>query len=142
DVSSTDQWSPRSALLGAICDILITGSVFFYLREGRREIQRSRNYFRHLTIVFINMGLFTCLVSIGWCLLYVIQGGQYFTAATTTFVCKGECCYLLNTLSSIRVGCLAYANSMIAVLNARKSVRDREQDLVINGHNLATIDIN
>lgn len=29
-----------------------------------------------------------------------------------------------------------------ARLNARKSVREREQNLVINGHNIATIDLN
>ncbi|KAH0834688.1 hypothetical protein J3R83DRAFT_10215, partial [Lanmaoa asiatica] len=52
-------WSPRSALLGSICDILITGSVFFYLRGARRDVRRARNFFRRLTIVFINMGLFT-----------------------------------------------------------------------------------
>ncbi|KAH0834683.1 hypothetical protein J3R83DRAFT_10208, partial [Lanmaoa asiatica] len=122
---STDQWSPRSAFLGATCDILITGSVFFYLREGRRGIRRSDNYFRHLTIVFINVGLFTCLVSIGWCLLYLIQDGNYFIAVPAAFLCKGESFRLLDTR-----------------LNARRSARNREQDLMINGHNLATIDIN
>ncbi|KAF8122879.1 hypothetical protein EV363DRAFT_1358550 [Boletus edulis] len=116
-------WSPRSALMSAVCDVLITGSVFFYLREGRREVPRSQNYFRHLTIVFINMGLFTCLVSVGWCLLYVVRGGQFFIAFPTAFICK------------------AYTNSMMAVLNARKAVREREEELRINGHNLATIDM-
>ncbi|KAF8122878.1 hypothetical protein EV363DRAFT_1358546 [Boletus edulis] len=116
-------WSPRSALMSAICDVLITGSVFFYLREGRREVPRSQNYFRHLTIVFINMGLFTCLVSVGWCLVYVVQGGQFFVALPTAFISK------------------AYTNSMMAVLNARKAVREREEELRINGHNLATIDM-
>ncbi|KAF8429460.1 hypothetical protein L210DRAFT_3563422 [Boletus edulis BED1] len=122
DLSSTP-WSPRSALMSAVCDVLITGSVFFYLREGRREVPRSQNYFRHLTIVFINMGLFTCLVSVGWCLLYVVRGGQFFIAFPTAFICK------------------AYTNSMMAVLNARKAVREREEELRINGHNLATIDM-
>ncbi|KAF8429461.1 hypothetical protein L210DRAFT_3563429 [Boletus edulis BED1] len=120
---SSSPWSPRSALMSAICDVLITGSVFFYLREGRREVPRSQNYFRHLTIVFINMGLFTCLVSVGWCLVYVVQGGQFFVALPTAFISK------------------AYTNSMMAVLNARKAVREREEELRINGHNLATIDM-
>ncbi|KAG8216328.1 hypothetical protein J3R82DRAFT_6399, partial [Butyriboletus roseoflavus] len=154
----TFQWSPRSALFGAICDVLITGSVFFYLREGYREVRRyvayqsifddlvlmivrSQNYLRHLMLVFINMGLLTCLISIGWCLLFVVRNASHFVALPTTFICKGESFRLVDVLGSIRVGRLAYANSMMAVLNARRSVREREQDLIANGHNLATIDI-
>ncbi|KIJ58158.1 hypothetical protein HYDPIDRAFT_119891 [Hydnomerulius pinastri MD-312] len=114
-------WSPRSAGASVICDVLITGSVFFYLRASRRGVRRSQNYFRQLTVVFVNMGVLTCMIATSWCLLYLIQGGNYYTAFPTTFICK------------------SYANSLLAVLNARKSIRERERELRENGHDLATI---
>ncbi|KAH7882267.1 hypothetical protein F5I97DRAFT_334496 [Phlebopus sp. FC_14] len=112
-------WSARSAVVSACCDILITGSVFFYLRAGRRETRRRYNYFRQLMLVFVNMGLFTCVIAIGWCLLYVLQNGNDYIAFPTTFICK------------------SYANSMLAVLNARKSMRERDRELCMVG--LSTI---
>ncbi|KAH7928644.1 hypothetical protein BV22DRAFT_196977 [Leucogyrophana mollusca] len=95
------------AALSVVCDILITGSIFFYLRPQRSGIERRVVGIQQLIHVFVNMGLFTCLVSLVTLTLYLVQGQQILIGATGSALCK------------------SYVNSMLAVLNARKFIRER-----------------
>ncbi|KAG2155183.1 uncharacterized protein EDB93DRAFT_89617 [Suillus bovinus] len=74
--------------------------------------RKSRNYISDMMWILINMGLFSCLVAISITVLYMFQDGlvgQFYTAAPGA------------------VTGTSYVNSMMAVLNARKSLREREQ---------------
>jgi regulator of sirC expression with transglutaminase-like and TPR domain len=58
------------------------------------------------------MGLFTCMVAIAMVVLYQVQDGglgQFYSAFPGSLLAK------------------TYLNSMMAVLNARKAIRERQQ---------------
>ncbi|KAI5981196.1 hypothetical protein EDD15DRAFT_462940 [Pisolithus albus] len=88
-----------NALASAICDAVITASVFFCLRRSQNGSGLlQENSIQKLSLIFVQMGLIT-----------FDQAGQYFTAAPVSLLSK------------------TYTNSMLAVLNARKRIRDRQQ---------------
>ncbi|KAH7922814.1 hypothetical protein BV22DRAFT_1037068 [Leucogyrophana mollusca] len=95
-----------SAVASALCDLLITGSIFFYLHPKRSGVRRSGSAIQQLTNVTVNMGLFTCLLSLALAVLFVTQKGSYLVGAPGTFIAK------------------SYVNSLLAVLNARRSMRE------------------
>lgn len=107
------KWCQVSAVAGALCDILITGTVWWFLRPARTDNVRSQPiYLNKLTQIFVNMGLFTCIVAIVMVALYQVQDGglgQFYSALPGSLLAK------------------TYLNSMMAVLNARKSIRERQQ---------------
>ncbi|KAF8834843.1 hypothetical protein BDN67DRAFT_975715 [Paxillus ammoniavirescens] len=80
-----------SSLSSATCDVIITTSVFYYLRPGRTGFIRRGNIIKRLNFYFIQDG----------------QVGQYLTAAPGIILSK------------------TYVNSMLAVLNSRKPIRDQ-----------------
>ncbi|KAL4077592.1 hypothetical protein J3A83DRAFT_4185942 [Scleroderma citrinum] len=101
----------------AVCDAIITISVFIYLRPLRNSPVR-------FNFLFVQMGLITlnpitgCLLIIDFsvttlmvAILYdpVLTSGKYLTATPGAILSK------------------TYTNSMLALLNARKQIRDRER---------------
>ncbi|EGO28810.1 hypothetical protein SERLADRAFT_380940 [Serpula lacrymans var. lacrymans S7.9] len=109
-----------AALVRFVCDILITGSVVFYLREGRTGIKRTETLTQHIIVVSVNMGLITCFLSLSIFILYIVQHGQYYISAPTAMLTK------------------CYTNSLLTVLNARKSVRHQDQVLHLPTLSLST----
>jgi hypothetical protein len=107
------KWCQVSAVAGALCDILITGTVWWFLRPARTGNVRSKpNYINQLAQIFVNMGLFTCMVAIAMVVPYQVQDGglgQFYSAFPGSLLAK------------------TYLNSMMAVLNARKAIRERQQ---------------
>ncbi|KAG2131024.1 hypothetical protein DEU56DRAFT_814499 [Suillus clintonianus] len=106
------KWAQGSAVAGALCDILITGTVWWFLRPARTGNVRRPNYLEQLTQMFVNMGLFSCIVAITMVVLYQVQNSrldQFYSAVPGSLLGK------------------TYLNSMMAVLNARKSIRERQQ---------------
>ncbi|KAH7922822.1 hypothetical protein BV22DRAFT_630343 [Leucogyrophana mollusca] len=99
------------AAISALCDILITSSIFFYLRPQRTGVRRREPTIQRLVHVFVHMGLFTCLVSLITFALYCMRGQEYFVGATGSALCK------------------FYVNSMLAVLNARKFIQERNNTM-------------
>ncbi|KAH7925605.1 hypothetical protein BV22DRAFT_1195004 [Leucogyrophana mollusca] len=89
-----------------LCDVIITASIFFYLRPQRSGIKRVGTAVQQLIDVFIRMGLLTCLVSLSVFVMLWIKDGQYWLLVFPPLVCK------------------SYAHSLLAVLNARKSIRE------------------
>ncbi|KAG1782107.1 hypothetical protein EV702DRAFT_1069677 [Suillus placidus] len=99
-------WSPISSFTGALCDSIVTGSIWLFMRPARtgNVRRKSRNYINEMMWIFINMGsrLFQYMFQDGLI-------GQFYTAAPGAVIGK------------------SYMNSMMAVLNARKSIRERER---------------
>ncbi|KAG1722295.1 hypothetical protein EDB19DRAFT_1768283 [Suillus lakei] len=83
-------------------------SLYFYLRPGRSGVQRiyqcdvaTDTRIQSITKNFISMGFLTCLLAISICILYWV--GAFAAIGGVTMVFKGS-----------------YANSVLAILNARK----------------------
>ncbi|KIJ13140.1 hypothetical protein PAXINDRAFT_14040 [Paxillus involutus ATCC 200175] len=106
EVLSNTKYQVWSAVASATCDAIITSSVFYYLRPGRTGFIRRGNIIKRLNLVFIQMGLLSFINVLA---LVILDGqdGQYLTAAPGVVLSK------------------TYVNSMLAVLNSRKSIRDQ-----------------
>ncbi|EGN97956.1 hypothetical protein SERLA73DRAFT_182760 [Serpula lacrymans var. lacrymans S7.3] len=98
-----------SALSSVICDVFITGSVIFYLREGRSGIRRTETLVQQIIVMFVNMGVLTCVVSFITFVMYMTPQGKNYVGTTTTILSK------------------CYVNSLLAILNARQSIRRRDR---------------
>ncbi|KIK79577.1 hypothetical protein PAXRUDRAFT_160967, partial [Paxillus rubicundulus Ve08.2h10] len=107
---STSRYQAWSAFASAACDAMITSSVFYYLRPGRTGFIRRGNIIKRLNLVFIQMGFLSFINALVLAILYFVQDGQlgqYLVAAPGIILSK------------------TYVNSMLAVLNSRKSIRDQ-----------------
>ncbi|KIJ13137.1 hypothetical protein PAXINDRAFT_14038 [Paxillus involutus ATCC 200175] len=103
---------------------MITSSVFYYLRPARTGVTRRGNVIKRLNDVFVQMGLLSFVNSMAMVILYYIQDhqlGEFLTAAPGLILSK------------------TYVNSMLAVLNARKSIRDQEYPTEISVPTIPTI---
>ncbi|KAG2134296.1 hypothetical protein BD769DRAFT_1444329 [Suillus cothurnatus] len=100
------------AVASMVCDVIISGSCLFYLRPGRTGVKRASTHMQHLIVVSLQMGVLTSVVAIVWLLLYVIQATRFWTGFASAILCKTN------------------VNSMLAVLNARKSMRSQLKDHV------------
>jgi len=114
EVMFSTKWSPISTFASALCDCVITGSIWLFMRPARTgNIRRkSRNYISDMMWVFVNMGLLSCILAITVTVVYMFQDGligQFYTAAPGAVIAK------------------SYMNSMMTVLNTRKSIRERER---------------
>ncbi|KAF8141457.1 hypothetical protein EV363DRAFT_17654 [Boletus edulis] len=103
------------ASLATLCDIFITLSVFRYMWKS--GFRRQRSIIQDLALVSINTGVFTCTIAAIVGIMYLVQGSKY----------------LLGVVGMVFARC--YVNSMLAVLNARKTIRERDQ----NVYDLSTI---
>ncbi|KIJ62059.1 hypothetical protein HYDPIDRAFT_30873 [Hydnomerulius pinastri MD-312] len=107
-----------AAFTSTVCDMFITSAVFKYLWRSQRDVRmRSRpTLIQELATVIINMGTLTCLMSLTMGIVYLVQESEdehYWVAAPAVVLSR---CYI---------------NSFLAVLNARRSIRDRERHLYI-----------
>ncbi|KAF9220394.1 hypothetical protein BS17DRAFT_343090 [Gyrodon lividus] len=110
---SNSRYTALSAMASAICDIVITLSVFYHLRPARTGIMRKGNIIKRLNLVFVQMGLLSFTNALAMVVLFYIQDHQLGL--------------FLTTVPGMILG-KTYANSMLAVLNARKSLRDQQRD--------------
>ncbi|KAF8835252.1 hypothetical protein BDN67DRAFT_984747 [Paxillus ammoniavirescens] len=111
EVLSGSKYTPSCSLASAICDAVITSSVYYYLRPKRTGVTRRGNMISQLNFVFVQMGSLSFINALAMVVFYHIKDhrfGRYLTAAPGII--------LSNT----------YVNSMLAVLNARKSIRDQQ----------------
>jgi len=96
---------PLAAGVSTLCDVVITSTIFKHL--WRSELRRT-NVIRDLVIVFVNMGALTCVISITVGVVFLAQGDHYWVGAPAVILSR------------------CYANSFLAVLNARRRIRERE----------------
>ncbi|KAG2360539.1 hypothetical protein BDR07DRAFT_1461932 [Suillus spraguei] len=89
EVMFATKWIPISSSASALCDVVITGSIWLFMRPARtgNVRRKSRNYISDMMWIFINTGLFSCIVAITVTVLrsrplqYMLQDGQFYTAA-------------------------------------------------------------
>ncbi|KAH7909850.1 hypothetical protein BJ138DRAFT_179069 [Hygrophoropsis aurantiaca] len=84
-------------------DIMISTSVYFYLRPGRFGIRRTETRIRHLLIVSINMGFFTCAIGLVTVALVALPKHNWYVVGIGFVMVK------------------SHVNSALAVLNARQT---------------------
>ncbi|KAG2339122.1 hypothetical protein BDR05DRAFT_635015 [Suillus weaverae] len=128
------KWCQVSAVAGALCDILITGTVWWFLRPARTGNVRSKpDLLNKLTQIFVNMGLFTwyvqCYKRVEHSHHEVFQHCGNHDGCARLFQYQVQDGGLGQFYSALPGSLLAktYLNSMMAVLNARKSIRERQQ---------------
>ncbi|KAI9568221.1 hypothetical protein HD554DRAFT_784832 [Boletus coccyginus] len=95
-----------SAATSTTCDILITYAVFKYMWKS--GFRRQRSIIQDLALVCINTGAFTCTVSIVVGIVFLVQGDSNWIMGVGILFSR------------------SYVNSLMAVLNARKTLRDRD----------------
>ncbi|KAI6123064.1 hypothetical protein EV401DRAFT_1299617 [Pisolithus croceorrhizus] len=116
--------SAANALASAICDAIITASIYFCLRRSQNGLGLlQENSIQKLAFVFVQMGLITFTSALTTSALYYESDlvGRYFTAAPVSLLSK------------------TYSNSMLAVLNARKCIRDQRQSAQASPSELPTL---
>ncbi|KAL4071689.1 hypothetical protein V8B97DRAFT_423690 [Scleroderma yunnanense] len=101
-------YCPLNSVSSAICDAIITISICIYLRPFRSSPFRKVDFIHHLHFIFVQMGTITCVTALT---MYsqIRTSGTYLTTGPAGVLSK------------------TYTNSMLAVLNARKTFRDRER---------------
>ncbi|KIJ69138.1 hypothetical protein HYDPIDRAFT_36226 [Hydnomerulius pinastri MD-312] len=80
--------SAASMFLGVVCDWLISGSVYFYLRSSRSGVKRTETRIQRIMTVFVNMGLCTCMLS---CILFIlcwVKNGSAYVGAPSMILCE------------------------------------------------------
>ncbi|KAN0091546.1 hypothetical protein V8E55_005112 [Tylopilus felleus] len=97
---------PLAAGVSTVCDIIITVTIFKHL--WRSELRGRTNILRDLVVVFVNMGALTCLISLIVGVVYLAQGKRYWVGSPAIIISR------------------CYVNSLLAVLNARRIIRERE----------------
>jgi len=88
-----------------VCDITITGSLVYYFRRNRTGTRHTEAVLQKLIRVTVNMGLLGAIAAFVGFILYHVTSGK--------FGCVGAH-FLMSR---------CYVNSLIATLNARKSIR-------------------
>ncbi|KAF7419187.1 hypothetical protein PC9H_001772 [Pleurotus ostreatus] len=88
-----------------VCDVLITGSLVWYLRRGRGAFKQTQNLVDRLVIYSINIGLVTSMLSL--------------VAMITWFAMPDN---FIFTTFHILIG-KVYVNSWLVTLNTRKTIR-------------------
>lgn len=89
------------SVTGVIADLLITGSVYYYLRPNRSGVKRSQTAIQHVVTVTINMGALTSIIALWLWITWVTQGPK--PPVSTPLMITSQ----------------SYVNSILAVLNAR-----------------------
>ncbi|KAI6158628.1 hypothetical protein EDD17DRAFT_991183 [Pisolithus thermaeus] len=109
--------SAANALASAICDAIITASIYFCLRRSQNGLGLlQENSIQKLAFVFVQMGLITFTSALTTSALYYESDlvGRYFTAAPVSLLSK-------------------------TVLNARKCIRDQRQSAQASPSELPTL---
>ncbi|KAI9060739.1 hypothetical protein FKP32DRAFT_1678690 [Trametes sanguinea] len=104
-------WTVSAAYGCAVSsDVILTSALVYVLYKSRSESRRSNNMLDILIIYAINTGLLTSVVSV--------------LAFVFALVVPGNLIYASVSI----VGAKLYANSVLALLNSRKSIDDRFLD--------------
>ncbi|KAI9060734.1 hypothetical protein FKP32DRAFT_1678688 [Trametes sanguinea] len=91
-------------------DLILTGALVFVLQQSRTGSKRANSIVDTLIIYTINTGLLTSIVSVFAFIFAVVIPGNLIYAAITI------------------VGAKLYANSVLALLNSRRSIGNRFMD--------------
>ncbi|KAF9496283.1 hypothetical protein BDN71DRAFT_1446455 [Pleurotus eryngii] len=103
--SSAEIFGGLQLAASVVCDVLITGSLVWYLRRGRGAFKQTQNLVDRLVIYSINIGLVTSMLSL--------------VAMITWFAMPDN---FIFTTFHILIG-KVYVNSWLVTLNSRKTIR-------------------
>ncbi|KAF9496300.1 hypothetical protein BDN71DRAFT_775611 [Pleurotus eryngii] len=104
-----------------LCDILITGSLVYFLRQGRSSSFRStRDVVDTLVLYSINIGLVTSILAIITLFIWFTMPQNFIFSTFHIIISK------------------FYINSLLVSLNARRSLR-QSTEVDTEGYNLRTI---
>ncbi|KAJ8690053.1 hypothetical protein PTI98_012896 [Pleurotus ostreatus] len=104
-----------------LCDILITGSLVYFLRQGRSSSFRStRNVIDTLVLYSINIGLVTSILAIITLFIWFTMPQNFIFSTFHIIISK------------------FYINSLLVSLNARRSMR-QSTEVDTEGYTLRTI---
>ncbi|OAX33198.1 hypothetical protein K503DRAFT_541046 [Rhizopogon vinicolor AM-OR11-026] len=109
---------------GLMFNALVMISIAYFLRSNRSQMPGRNNYTRQLKRVFMEMGLMTCIIHILvviTLLLPDLKARQRWAFAPGSLLTK------------------SYFNSMLAVLNARKAIRQRQEEALGQMYELGTL---
>ncbi|KAL7278343.1 hypothetical protein ACG7TL_008319 [Trametes sanguinea] len=91
-------------------DLILTGALVFVLHQSRTESKRTNSILDTLILYTVNTGLLTSIVSVfAFVFALVIPGNLIYAAISV-------------------VGAKLYANSVLALLNSRRSIDNRYMD--------------
>ncbi|KAL4065792.1 hypothetical protein V8B97DRAFT_1982018 [Scleroderma yunnanense] len=77
-----DSWvSPAGAISSAVCDAIITISIFIYLRPLRNSPLRKANYLRQFNFVFMQMGVITFTTNLTVLILLLVSCSESLLCA-------------------------------------------------------------
>ncbi|KZS99911.1 uncharacterized protein LAESUDRAFT_765089 [Laetiporus sulphureus 93-53] len=99
--------------LAALCDILITGSLCYYLHSGRGMIKTTNELIDKLMLYAVNRGGLTSVVQTLFLILNVSLPGRFYWIPFHMAVGK------------------LYVNSLLATLNVRKRLRSTDIELTV-----------
>lgn len=105
------EYPALAAGASSACDALITILVAYFLRTERPQMRGQDNYIHHLKVVFMEMGLLSCIISLVVVMALMLgdsKARSYWAIAPGLILTK------------------AYFNSMLAVLNTRRVIRERQ----------------
>ncbi|KAF9066597.1 hypothetical protein BDP27DRAFT_1365568 [Rhodocollybia butyracea] len=106
--------------LAAAADVLISGILSFLLQRSKTGFRGSDSMLNALTLYAVNTGMLTSLCAVASLISIVTAPNTFIYIAF--FFCMGR----------------LYTNSLLATLNARKSIRDRGNNTHDNTHTTNT----
>ncbi|KAH0829183.1 hypothetical protein J3R83DRAFT_2731 [Lanmaoa asiatica] len=115
------------AITDVVCDLLITSGIFKYMWKS--GFRKRRSTIQDLAIVCINMGLFTCITSMITGIIFLVQGAGLWIGSSGMVVGQSKYRFPMPDSTMLILDDVGYVNSMLAVLNARKAIRDRDPNI-------------
>ncbi|KAG2013376.1 hypothetical protein CC2G_010295 [Coprinopsis cinerea AmutBmut pab1-1] len=110
DLGSLKGLSISVNIIGVVADVVIAGALFYFLQRSRTGFKKSDSMISRLILFTVSTGFLTSLCAIG-SLVSILAWGQT----------------LIYVAFYFSIGRL-YSNSVLATLNARKSIRGLGED--------------
>ncbi|KAJ3770968.1 hypothetical protein FB446DRAFT_773389 [Lentinula raphanica] len=116
-------------VLGAVADVLIAAGLFYFLHRSRTGFKKSDTMISKLIMFTVSTGLLTSICAVASLLSILIWGKTliyvafYFSLGRCSYPLRLHICEISDKLSQ-----KVYSNSLLATLNARKSIRGLDDD--------------
>ncbi|KAJ3821602.1 hypothetical protein F5880DRAFT_1508434 [Lentinula raphanica] len=116
-------------VLGAVADVLIAAGLFYFLHRSRTGFKKSDTMISKLIMFTVSTGLLTSICAVASLLSILIWGKTliyvafYFSLGRCSYPLRLHICEISDKHSQ-----KVYSNSLLATLNARKSIRGLDDD--------------
>ncbi|KAJ3761015.1 hypothetical protein EV360DRAFT_80651 [Lentinula raphanica] len=129
DLTQLKSLSMTVNVLGAVADVLIAAGLFYFLHRSRTGFKKSDTMISKLIMFTVSTGLLTSICAVASLLSILIWGKTliyvafYFSLGRCSYPLRLHICEISDKLSQ-----KVYSNSLLATLNARKSIRGLDDD--------------